>query len=221
MTRFDYQSLALAPILLKDTVGNDINSLNNCIELIMSDDCRYNATKCFDLLCNMIVSNDNSIVTHSKMRDAILGDYDKGLKVFLTAMLRRQGIENIQSYHENGIITFEFIFNLLKLCINNDGGENCSTLLRHWLQIIVKYHCKSPGCHHNYSQMDTNSNRNPDDWMCILCSNIITIATTNNDSKKQDYDYCACCDYLVCQNCANVDEYHIKRVQLFNCLLFC
>ena len=221
--KFGYESLTSRGVngilkhdnhkVLEYIVKNDIYSLKGCIEVIVSNDCKYNATKCVDFLCNMMVSDRENIVTFGEVRDAILRDNDTQLQILLTVVLKRQGIVNIQCYRENPIITFEFIFNLLKLCINNGGGKKCSTLLKHWLHIINEYHCKSSAGNHDESQLQTNNgNNNPDSWICILCLKPISITIANNDTKKHEYDYCDCCDYLVCQNCQNVDDYQLKRV---------
>ena len=174
----DYKTLEYA-------IENDIYSLDQCIEFIVSDGCKYDSTKCHELLHNMIVNEKQNSITYKKLQCAILHDRDDVLEILLTMMLKAQGIENIQSYRENEIVTFEFVFNLLKLCIKNGITAQCAGLLKRWLQVIIK---------HQLQYESSRINNNTKDLACILC--LKPIATIRNiGTNYNGYDCCACHDY--------------------------
>ena len=95
-------------------------------------------TKEMRIICNMIVENKTYNVKYNTLKGAILHDLDQVLSALLRLLLRRQGITSIESYHPNSVVTFEFVFGLLKLCVKTE----CIKLLKHWLGVIIQYHCK-------------------------------------------------------------------------------
>ena len=194
---------------LEHIIENDIYSLDDCIELIISGDCEYNPTKCIQMLRNMMVNGVQNSVTYIQIQFAILGDFANVLEILLTTILKEQGIENIQSYRENAIVTFEFIFSLLKLCINNRIMAQCAGLLNCWLQIIIKYQLKYEASAPQKNQLqskDSYSNQHPDDLTstCFLCLKQIS-KSVDTIANNQGSDHCAC------------DDYQAKRVKLHFC----
>ena len=188
---------------------NDICSIDECIESLLSCDFSNNPKKCCKILSSMIVNDINHISQHNTLRLAIKYDLRNDLRDKITLILKRQGIDGIKSYHENKVVTFEFLFNLLKLCRNND--TQCAILLKSWLQTVTKYHLKSLYHSDNgwNSPINQDNNENLHDDLCILCLEQIPRGTNEDD---YDHDYCSCCDFFICQNCGKMDNYQFKRV---------
>ena len=202
---------------LKYIIENDICSFDGeCINVLDNDNFKDFRKQSIEILCNMIITNyDHWCVQFSALQSAILRDFDTIVDALLTSMLKRQKIESIEYYRENGVITFEFVFNLFKLC-NNDGNnsKNCERLLKHWLQIIATYESNSFKQNHidqygiEIEQKYNSENENL--YTCILC--LGQIAMKKSGKSEQRYDYCSCCDFLICQNCKNTQDYQSSRV---------
>ena len=172
------------------------------------------------MLLYLIVKYEKDyIVDYNVLRYAILCDAAKVLVALLQLLLKQQGIKNIESYHENRVVTFEFVFTLLKLCVNihdDKVSKKCQEILRHWLQTISKYHSNSTtlACSHNNASLSQikDNNNNPDDYVCILCLTPTKLIVCDKNELEHTYDYCGCCDYVICQNCTTVHNYQSKRV---------
>ena len=170
---------------LEYAIENDIYALDDCIEFLVTRGGECNPIKCDELLHNMMVNGAQNSITYTKLQFAILHDCVDVLEILLTIMLQQEGIENIQSYRENEIVTFEFVFNVLKLCLDN--APQCAGLLKSWLQIIIKHQLQ-------YESSRTNSNGQiAKDLRCILCLKQRPIS--NIGRKEHGYEYCACRDY--------------------------
>ena len=181
-----------------------------------------------------VIKNGICLLDYNLLRCAILHDSDQILAQLLTSLLKQAKIESIEFYGENRMITFEFIFNLFKFCYDKHASndhDKCSKLLKHWLQTISKFHSTFLPSGHGHTQINYGTN-NPANWRCILCLEEITVSNKASNHKNKytntEYDYCGCCDFLICHSCKNIDDYQSKRVQLiyfslfqFNLILFC
>ena len=162
-----------------------------------------------------VIKNGICLLDYNLLRSAILHDSDQILAQLLTSLLKQAKIESIEFYGQNRIITFEFVFNLFKFCCDkhkqaSDDRDKCCKMVKRWLHIITEFHSTSLPCGHDHSKI-SHHNRNPDGWMCILCLKPI-IMSINYGKKNLEYDYCACCDFLICRSCKNIDDYQSKRV---------
>ena len=201
---------------LEYVIENDICSIDEeCIEIIC-DNFGENHAKCIEMLRNMSVQYTIEY-ENSALQCTILRDSDKALEAWLTLMLNRQSISDIQSYRDNKLVTFEFILNLFKLCIKR-SAKKCTELLKYWLQKMIEYYGKSSNINHNYDSQMNGNDETCNLATCMLCLESIT---TRYTEMKHEYDYCDCCDYLVCKNCKSLDNYAVKRVQCFFLLFFC
>ena len=162
------------------------------------------------------------IVEFDRLMFVIEQDLDKILKSMLNALLRREDIEDIDNYHPNGLVTFEFVFNLLLLCVkhhgHNDGfvySNKCMIVLRLLLDKITKFnHEYSIKYHHCYTN-DTNLRTMHNE--CISCLKQETIDT--NDEILLGFVYCNLCDYYICQTCFNNKNGNSANVNLSPVLL--
>ena len=66
---------------------------------------------------------------------------------------------------------------------------------------------------HNGAQVNNNRiNMNGNGWPCIFCLKPLSMINNCNDEKEDNHDYCALCDFFVCQNCNSMDDHQVKSV---------
>ena len=156
---------------------------------------------CIKMLSDSIASGVYYTIKQSVIQHVILRDADRILHALLESMLKRQGIENFESYRDNTFVTFEFILNLFKLC---EYTSNCANMLKLWSQKIVKYNIKTSNCKKTHRSDVTSITNNR---VCILCLKAISPTTAQTSTKiTGEYDYCPCYDYFVCQNCKKLKQ---------------
>ena len=163
---------------------------------------------------NDLIENRN--IWQQRLRFAVMYCDVQRVQNLVSASLEHEGIENIESYHENTIITFEFIFNLLKLCSQRENHSNVKKYLLYLLTLIVDYYRKLRHSDINLGDFISNQfsrvieNHDHDCvHTCIIFKHKIkrnnhynkldSKCVEDNTSTCVEWYYCCICDYFFCQ----------------------
>ena len=187
---------------LKNQTPLDIALQSDSVECVESIICTFNVSPS-TLNNNMddklesrweksIEKGSTYAITNNKLKYVVKHDLDNILNAMLVKSLEQEGIEKIESYHDNKIVTFEFLFDLFKLAVKKHAIK-CTKVIKYFLQVLSKYHDQSSTVDHS----NTN-NYTSDQYMCILCLNIINVA-----AKIANFGctYCNICNYFICAQC--------------------
>ena len=186
----DHNSECIFGIAIKNESYQCVEVLSNAMLNYIEDDMMY-------------------VIDYNGLKHAIMHDLDTLLSNMLVKLLQKEGINNLNSYHENKTITFEFIFHLLKLSVLANNPENRSgTQLVHVLNMITAYCSKLQSSQTilNHNQYKDSMRKllqltkNTQQYCCIICLKPITML--NATSGKKQFNHCVVCDYCICQQCA-------------------
>lgn len=198
--------------LLKYVIENklyNINQYNLSKKTPLIIGIQYESTSCVSYLCTFVDEIDVGLnvqfMKGNSFEYCIHNNLPEILEILLLCLLKQQGITDLQSYRANRVVTFEFLFNLYRYCVDEN---KVSDKLHHWLDIVVNYwknlsintlslellESKEKEIIHPKSQTQ-----------CILCLN--PIATEDN------FIYYYISDCFVCQQCS--EKSTIAQVTFF------